>query len=183
MAFKGASNMTKNLFIFALCLIVISPLMAVAQELNGGKVYGRYCGNCHNFRPPGEKSDREWDMAIGHMRAVAGLTGGEARAVVKFMEIKNPEEPLLMTRPKNLGPAQPGVELADKALCRACHTIGNTGGTVGPSLNGVLNRRTREYIIAQVLDPRSHNPSSVMPPHDFSLAELNNLIDYIASFK
>lgn len=172
--------MTRNLLLLSICLLVVGPLVAVAEELDGGEVYAKNCGNCHNFRPPGEKGDREWEMAIGHMRSVAELTGSEARAVVKFLEYKNPEEPKTVRKEKVSGPILSGAELVAKGACRACHVIGDSGGKVGPSLNGVFSRRSRDYIVTQITDPRSHNASSIMPVSDFSQAELENLVKYLA---
>jgi cytochrome c2 len=185
MVFKEAFKMTKKILLLTILLLVSVPLTSKAEEPDGGQVYSRYCGSCHNFRSPGEKSVREWEMAIGHMRTIAGLTGEEASAVLKFLENKNPVEPSAQRaeRDNSGGATLSGAELVAKDACRACHVIGDNGGKVGPSLNGVLERRSWEYVAAQIADPHSHNPSSAMPSHNFSQNEMQNLIKYLEENK
>ena len=45
--------------------------------------------------------------------------------------------------------------------------IGTQGGTIGPSLNDVFERRTEAWLRNQIQRPREHNPKSAMP--DFGL--------------
>ena len=47
-----------------------------------------------------------------------------------------------------------GAELFTSKGCPACHTIGG-GRLVGPDLEGVTERRSREWIIAMIMHPDS----------------------------
>ena len=47
--------------------------------------------------------------------------------------------------------------------CLDCHTIKGEGGAVGPNLTTVGSRRTRDYLVQQIKDPKSHNPDTAMP--------------------
>ncbi|KXJ04743.1 hypothetical protein AC249_AIPGENE6656 [Exaiptasia diaphana] len=38
------------------------------KELDGGRVFARYCGSCHAERYPREHSDAEWDVIVTHMQ-------------------------------------------------------------------------------------------------------------------
>ena len=60
-----------------------------ALVAHGAEVYGYSCGRCHNARAAVERTDREWEAVIDHMRVRANLTGGEARAVTAFMRALN----------------------------------------------------------------------------------------------
>ena len=80
---------------------------------------------------------------------------------------------------------QAGSELFQTSGCTACHRIGGKGGSIGPDLSGEgLRGRTREWLTAQIRDPKSHDPKSVMPPFaSLGDAKIGNLIDYLLSLK
>jgi ubiquinol-cytochrome c reductase cytochrome b subunit len=80
---------------------------------------------------------------------------------------------------------QAGSELFQTSGCTACHRIGGKGGSIGPDLAGEgLRGRTREWLTAQIRDPKSHDPKSVMPPFaSLGDARIGNLIDYLLSLK
>lgn len=46
-----------------------------------------------------------------------------------------------------------GKSLYLKHNCAQCHSIGNSGGELGPPLDGIGGHRGREWIIARLLDP------------------------------
>ncbi len=46
--------------------------------------------------------------------------------------------------------------------CTTCHTIMERGGTGGPSLNQVANRRTEDWIRRWLKDPNSIKPGTKM---------------------
>ena len=55
----------------------------------GAKTWGENCGRCHNLRDPKEFRDDQWKIIVSHMRIRAGLTGKEARDVLKFLQGSN----------------------------------------------------------------------------------------------
>jgi len=67
--------------------------------------------------------------------------------------------------------------------CTSCHTISGRGGRLGPNLTNESKKGcTKQWIIVQLTNPRSHNPKSPMPP--FSMldkTQLSNLADYLLS--
>lgn len=77
-----------------------------------------------------------------------------------------------------------GKKVYDSNRCKECHTIKGTGGSAGPNLTYVGRRRSREFILKQLKDPRKNNPNTNMPSFG-NLAEedINALIDYLASMK
>ena len=48
-------------------------------------------------------------------------------------------------------------------VCQACHSVGGTGGAVGPALDGVAGRFTPEKLDAWLKDPASVKPGTAMP--------------------
>jgi mono/diheme cytochrome c family protein len=75
-----------------------------------------------------------------------------------------------------------GAKLFWNNRCKECHTIDGKGGSSGPNLTNVGGKRTREYIVQQIKDPKSHNPNSDMPSFRNALSEqdINALADYLS---
>ncbi len=60
------------------------------QPLKGGaQAWAQNCMRCHNLRPPHERSDREWEAIVFHMRVRANLTAEEHRLIVEFLKAAN----------------------------------------------------------------------------------------------
>ncbi|HVY61781.1 MAG TPA: c-type cytochrome, partial [Planctomycetota bacterium] len=75
---------------------------------------------------------------------------------------------------------QPGApQLIARMGCLACHTLDGRGAKVGPVLNGVRSRKTREEIITWLRDPQAVKPGTIMPA--FSMSELDRqlIADYL----
>ena len=63
---------------------------AESDRMAGGAlVWAQNCMRCHNLRPPRERSDREWDIIVHHMRVRAGLTADEYRLIRQFLQSAN----------------------------------------------------------------------------------------------
>ncbi len=56
-----------------------------------------------------------------------------------------------------------------KAGCAACHAINGQGGTVGPDLAGVGEKRTLSFLHLFIANPQAVVPGSTMPPFENSL--------------
>jgi len=76
-----------------------------------------------------------------------------------------------------------GEQLFNSLGCIGCHTIKGRGGVVGPALTPqLLKGKTRQWLITQIRNPRSHNPSTIMPA--FSSAtdrQINDVVDFLLS--
>ncbi len=70
-----------------------------------------------------------------------------------------------------------------KYQCTLCHTIMDRGGTVGPILNQVGNRRSPEWIRRWLEDPNAIKPGTKMPKFDFAADEYEEVVGYITSMK
>ena len=77
-----------------------------------------------------------------------------------------------------------GALLFKNNNCIECHTINGKGGSVGPNLTYVGQRRSRSYIIEQMINPKSHNANTAMPSFaHFPEKDINDLADYLSNLK
>ena len=53
------------------------------------QMWTQNCIRCHNARAPGYYSDREWQVAMHHMRVRCSLTKDEYDAILSFLESGN----------------------------------------------------------------------------------------------
>jgi cytochrome c553 len=77
------------------------------------------------------------------------------------------------------------VESLFQANCANCHKMGNLGGGRAPDLSKMGAEHDAEWIAAQIKDPKTHKPSSKMPPFasKMSEADIQKLADHLASLK
>lgn len=74
-------------------------------------------------------------------------------------------------------------EIARQRNCVTCHTIGKSGGTVGPNLNQIANRRTEVWLRKWLRDPNALKPGTKMPNFGFSAAEIDKVIEHMKSMR
>lgn len=67
--------------------------------------------------------------------------------------------------------------------CTSCHTITERGGTVGPILNYVGIRRTKEWLKKWLNDPQQVKPGTKMPKFDFTPEQLEMVVSYLSNMK
>ncbi len=66
-----------------------------------------------------------------------------------------------------------------KYQCQSCHTIGSTGGYVGPNLNNVGNWMKPEWIEAWLKNPQALVPGTIEPRRNFTQPEITALTAYL----
>jgi len=74
-------------------------------------------------------------------------------------------------------------EIVKSYQCTSCHTIGERGGTVGPILNHVGNRRTKDWLKRWLVDPQEVKAGTKMPKFDFPPEQLQQAMDYLINMK
>ncbi len=78
----------------------------------------------------------------------------------------------------------PGEAVYKAQGCSACHMIAGVGGKVGPDLSRAGKMHDKAWIEAQLRDPKSHNPQSIMPSFSkLPEKDIDNLADYLAKLK
>jgi len=68
-----------------------------------------------------------------------------------------------------------------RSICIACHAVGGVGGVVGPALDEVYKRKTREEMVSWIADPQKIKPGTAMPRIDMTPQQLNEIVDYLLS--
>jgi cbb3-type cytochrome oxidase cytochrome c subunit len=74
-----------------------------------------------------------------------------------------------------------GAQTYVVGACATCHKVNGIGGGLGPALNGLSGRRTKEWIKAHFASPQALSPGSIMPPYHFSPTEEKTVINYLLS--
>jgi mono/diheme cytochrome c family protein len=70
-----------------------------------------------------------------------------------------------------------------KYQCQSCHTIGSTGGYVGPNLNNAGNWLTPAWIEAWLRNPQALQPDTIEPRRDFTEQEIRALTAYLMTLR
>lgn len=169
--------------LLALTVLLAAPSSRARADdhARGARLYAENCGRCHNPRGPGEFSDREWPLIITHMRVIGLLPGDQARAIEAFLRASNnpPRKKEVVSAAARID----GRALIQQYGCRGCHVVEGEGGTIGPSLDGILSRRPESWVRQQIADPRANNPRTVMPQLNLSDPEIDAIIDLLRATK
>ncbi len=72
-----------------------------------------------------------------------------------------------------------GAMVYQKNQCGICHQVNNSGKQLGPPLNGLAERRKREWVEQHFAEPQKMSPGSTMPPYRFSPADLDSVTTYL----
>ncbi len=72
-----------------------------------------------------------------------------------------------------------GALVYEKMQCGVCHQVNGAGMKLGPALNGLRRRRTRDWVMQHFPDPKKFSPGSTMPPYKLPEKDLTNLTDYL----
>ena len=70
-----------------------------------------------------------------------------------------------------------------KYQCQSCHTIGATGGYVGPALTNVGNWLNAAWIEAWLKDPQKLAPDTIEPHREFTDQEITALTAYLVTLR
>ena len=70
-----------------------------------------------------------------------------------------------------------------KYECQSCHTIGSTGGYVGPNLNNAGNWLAPAWIEAWLRNPQALVPDTIEPRRAFTENEIQALTAYLLTLR
>lgn len=73
--------------------------------------------------------------------------------------------------------------IMQKFQCKTCHTVMESGGTVGPILNNVGLRRDEKWLRKWIKNPQAIKPGTKMPAFEFTPEEYEEVIGYLAAMK
>ena len=63
--------------------------------------------------------------------------------------------------------------------CFACHRLDKFGGEIGPRLNSVKYRKTREQMFLWIKSPSSIKPMTIMPQFDLTEKQILEIVSYL----
>jgi len=76
-------------------------------------------------------------------------------------------------------PERTGEVLVNRYACRNCHQIGDYGGWIAPSLDGLTRRMNEETLRAWLRDPDSVEGPTAMPDFSLSDSEIEAIVAFL----
>lgn len=160
--------------------VAADPDDAGASAARGAKDWGENCARCHNMRDPKDFRADQWKVIMSHMRLHAGLTGQEARDILKFLQQSSGPGPaasaqpvstmLPVARPRAAGgdPIQAGGQVYAQT-CIVCHGADGKGAIPGTSdfTRGDCPLAKSDDVLLQHAERGFQTPGSpmAMPPN------------------
>ena len=168
------------------------------------------CHTCHTFNGyggtlapelsyEGSRSRREWltaflmspqtlrpTLTVRMPRFNMSETDAATIATYLSSALHNPlvDSAAIDDKDFNTQMATRGKELFEtKYACQSCHTIGSSGGYVGPSLNNVGNWVTPAWMEAWLQNPQALVPGAIEPRQPFTGDEIRDLTAYLLTLK
>ena len=176
-----------------------------------GQLYDKFrCSTCHTFRGnggtlapdlsyEGSRSNREWlvQFLMNPQTIRPSLTVRMPRFSMTRKDAETLADYITTTlhksgvSPSSVDPARFTAEMADRGKklfetkygCQSCHTVGSSGGYVGPSLNDVGNWLTPAWIEAWLRNPQALVPAASEPRQSISESEIQDITAYLLTLK
>jgi len=166
------------------------------EEIAGiGYFYSSRCDSCHNLLAGNPKlgpnlaaaslhHPKEW-LAHHFRRPTAetivenNLSLPELNSLSLFIANLSPDSAAVL---KEVSPQFiKGAQAFVAGACGSCHKVNGIGGGIGPPLNGLADRRSKDWVIAHFQSPQKLSPGSIMPSYRFSREDRDALILYLFS--
>ena len=105
----------------------------------------------------------------------------EARTLAGHLATVMVDDSLETGVPRDAATVARGKQLFDRHGCVACHIVGETGGYVGPDLNGSGARLKPGWTVAWLLEPERWKPGTLEPDRGLTRPEAEALTAYVLS--
>jgi mono/diheme cytochrome c family protein len=178
---------------------------------SAGQLYDKFrCSTCHTFRGnggtlapdlsfEGSRSNREWlvqflmnpqtirpSLTVRMPRFSMSKTDAEVLADYITSTLQKVD-----VKPSAVDRSQFTADMADRGKklfetkfgCQSCHTIGSSGGYVGPSLNNAADWLTPAWIEAWLRNPQALVPGASEPRQSMSESEIREITAYLLTLK
>ncbi len=121
-------------------------------------------------------TDEEMDGVIAFLKWVGemDLNGFPKKPYLK-QETPAPTERISSSGSSSIAPPEIFTQ-----ICLACHQLGGEGGTVGPALDTVGQRMSKEQLAVWLKDPNAVRPGTTMPNLGLSSENIELLSAYLA---
>jgi len=191
--------------------IVERPHSNYRPDGAAGQLYDKFrCSTCHTFRGnggtlapdlsyEGSRSNREWlvqflmnPQTIRPSLTVRmprfSMTRADAETLADYISSALQKAEV---KPASVERTQFTAEMAErgkslfetKYACQSCHTIGSSGGYVGPSLNGAGDWLTPAWIESWLRNPQALVPGASEPKQPISESEIRDITAYLLTLK
>jgi len=175
------------------------------------EVYNRYkCYSCHKFNGyggdlapdlsyEGSRAQRQWLVdflknpqtlrpTLTFRMPQFNMSDKDAATLADYMTmvLQYPSANPAALDAKQFTPAMAalGKQLYEvKYQCQSCHTIGGTGGYIGPNLNNAGKWLTPAWIEAWLRDPQLLIPDTIEPRRNFTEDEVQALTAYLMTLR
>jgi mono/diheme cytochrome c family protein len=192
-------------------LVVARKKAAFHPTGSFAEVYERYkCYTCHKFNGyggdlapeltyEGSRAQRQWMLDFlknpQTLRPTLilrmpqfNMSDKDASTLADYMTmvLQHPAANPASVDSKQFTPAMAalGKQLYEvKYQCQACHTIGGTGGYVGPNLNDAGGWLTAAWIEAWLRNPQALIPDTIEPRRTFTEVEVTALTAYLMTLR
>ena len=176
-----------------------------------GEVYERYkCYTCHKFNGyggdlapdlsfEGSRAQRQWIAdflknpqtlrpTLVLRMPQFNMSDKDAATLADYMTmvLQSPQADPSTLDVKQFTPAMValGKQLYEvKYQCQSCHTIGGSGGYVGPNLNNAGNWLTPAWVEAWLKNPQALVPGAIEPRRNFTDSEVQALTAYLMTLR
>ena len=116
-------------------------------------------------------------MTAHFQKNVTNLSDTQSKALIALMQKLTPDNGDVIDSAPDF--AQEGAVIFQKNGCPACHKINGVGGVIGPSLNGLGNRRTEAWVVEHFQNPQKMSKGTSMPPYKFANPDMQNIVSYL----
>jgi cytochrome c oxidase subunit II len=139
---------------------------------------------------------------VGRVRGQCAEFCGHQHAHMAFFIVTETQEAFQAWLDQQRKPASPpvtaeqqrGKDLFERSTCAMCHTVRGTvaGSRVGPDLTHLASRstigagtlpNTQSNLSRWVRDSQAIKPGNLMPPHNLSANDLNDIVKYLESLR
>jgi ubiquinol-cytochrome c reductase cytochrome b subunit len=105
------------------------------------------------------------------------LSNSQMNALAAFLLKLNPKNSKELQSAPSF--AVEGAMVYQGQKCGICHQVNGSGQKMGPALNGLASRRSREWVEEHFREPQKLSPGSPMPAYKFSSRDLDRITSYL----
>ena len=177
-------------------------LQLTPQEMAGIAYFRQeHCVSCHAVGDGSSKlgpdltqntihKDAAW--MIQHFKRPSAMRPGTAMPPIQLSDaqLNSLAAFLLKLTPANASAlgnapdfATAGALVYQASQCGSCHMVNGNGMKIGPPLNGLAQRRSRNWVEEHFVNPDALSPGSIMPPYSLSAKDMANLTAYLFSLR
>ena len=116
-------------------------------------------------------------MVPGSAMPAIQLTDAQLNTLAAFLLKLSPQNAEALQSAPDF--ATQGALIYQKNFCGSCHLLNGVGMKIGPPLNGLGKRRSRDWVERHFRNPQATSPGSIMPAYKFPPAQMQDIISYL----